>query len=286
MRKSMLLLFLGITISCFSQLPETDIFLASIHFKGDSCIVSQPENFTKRAGYDNQPSFFDEDQILYTSHREGQTDIYSYSIKAATTRQLTQTPESEYSPVALGTDAFTVVQVEKDSAQRIWSFPMAGGAAKQLEVLSKVGYYCAIDGRTYAAFVLTTPFSLQIIDLKSGTASKIAENPGRCLKLVPHTSILTFVDKTDEKQWIIKTWDMRTNKVSVLVNTLPGVEDFVWTNNMKMLAVSGGKLFVFDPKKKSQAWEEKADLRINDTKEYQRIAISPDNKKIALVSKP
>jgi Tol biopolymer transport system component len=50
------------------------------------------------AGYNNQPSFLpDGKTVLYTSFRNGQTDIYRYDLSTGKTTQVTNTTESEYS---------------------------------------------------------------------------------------------------------------------------------------------------------------------------------------------
>src|ERR1043165_5982756 len=76
--------------------PEPDIYLIPLN-PGPS--LGRPINITRRAGYDNQPSFTpDGRSVLYTSTREdGQSDIYRYDIAAQTTARVTSTPESEYS---------------------------------------------------------------------------------------------------------------------------------------------------------------------------------------------
>ena len=42
--------------------------------------MSNGINISNNEGYDNQPSFFEDDNVLYASTRNGQTDIAQYHI--------------------------------------------------------------------------------------------------------------------------------------------------------------------------------------------------------------
>ena len=112
--------------------PATDIFIADLSTTpGGKLKLGQPVKITNWAGYNNQPSFLPDGQsILYTSIRDKQADIYRYDLRAASTTQVTNTPESEYSPTLMPDGkSISVVRVEADGTQRLWKFPLAGGSA-------------------------------------------------------------------------------------------------------------------------------------------------------------
>ena len=108
--------------------PPPDIYLAQLDLTRATPTVGAPLNFTDRAGYDNQPSFSsDGTSIFFTSVRDrAQADIYRYVIAGNRTVRVTTTaPESEYSATPIdGGSAISVVRVERDSAQRLWRFPL------------------------------------------------------------------------------------------------------------------------------------------------------------------
>src|SRR5947209_1280001 len=83
--------------------PATDIFVIDLTTSpGGKLKLGQPVKITNWAGYNNQPSFLpDGKSILYTSIRDKQADIYRYDLRAASTTQVTNTPESEYSPTLM-----------------------------------------------------------------------------------------------------------------------------------------------------------------------------------------
>ena len=47
---------------------------------GEKIEVKNGKNISNNKGYDNQPSFIDDEKILYASTRNGQTDIAQYQI--------------------------------------------------------------------------------------------------------------------------------------------------------------------------------------------------------------
>jgi WD40 repeat protein len=267
--------------------PATDIFVIDLGTgRGGKLKLGQPVKISTWAGYNNQPSFMpDGNSILYTSIRDKQADIYRYELRAATTTQVTNTPESEYSPTLMPDGkSISVVRVEADGAQRLWKFPLAGGPpALILEKIKPVGYHLWIDQDTLALFVLGKPNTLQLVDLKSGKAVWLADNPGRILRRVPHQNKFSFVQKVSDQEWLIKTFDLKTKIVATFVKTFPGAEDYAWTPDGVLLMANGSKLFA--RKESDWAWVELADFSSAGLKNITRIAVSPKGDRIALVGR-
>jgi len=267
--------------------PATDIFMIDLATTGTGRIkVGQPVKITSWTGYNNQPAFMpDGKSVLYTSIRDKQADIYRYDISGAATSQVTNTPESEYSPTLMpGGKSISVVRVEADGTQRLWKFPLAGGAPSLvLENIKPVGYHLWVDENTLALFVLGKPNTLQLVDLRSGKAEVIAENPGRILRRVPHENKFSFVHKVSDQEWLIKTFDLKTGNIATYIKTFTGVEDYAWTTAGVLLMANGSKLFAH--KKSDFAWEELADFSNAGLKNITRIAVSPKGDKIAVVAR-
>jgi WD40 repeat protein len=267
--------------------PATDIFLIDLATTSMGRIkVGHPVKITSWAGYNNQPAFMtDGKSVLYTSIRDKQADIYRYDIGSAATTQVTSTPESEYSPTLMPDgNSISVVRVEADGTQRLWKFPLAGGApALILENIKPVGYHLWVDAGTLALFVLGKPNTLQLVDLRSGKAEVIAENPGRILRRVPHESKFSFVHKVSDQEWLIKTFDLKTRNIATYIKTFNGVEDYAWTPAGVLLMANGSKLLA--RKKSDFAWEELADFSGAGLKNITRIAVSPKGDRIAMVAR-
>ncbi|MCH8934634.1 MAG: PD40 domain-containing protein [Gemmatimonadetes bacterium] len=263
----------------------TDIYVGSLSLSGGRLAVTGLKNATNRDGYDNQPSFGPSGTFfLYTSGRSGgQTDIFRYDIASGTSRPITRTPESEYSPTMMpGGASFSVIRVEADSAQRLWSFGMDGrNPTLLLEDIMPVGYHAWGDNRTLALFVLGSPPTLQLADANTGRADVIEERIGRSIHRIPGQRAISFVHKVAEDEWWIKRLDLRTQEVTPLVQTLTGSEDYAWTPGGIIVMGRGSVLFQWDGG--AAAWSEVADLSSQGVEEITRIAVSPAGDWIAIV---
>jgi len=276
----------------FAQTPSpsptpasTDIFLIDATDHNGLMKFGQPVKISASAGYNNQPSFLPDGQgLLYTSIRDKQADIYRYDIRGAATTQITNTVESEYSPTVMPDgQSISVVRVEADGTQRLWKFPLGGGApALILEKIKPVGYHLWIDDHTLALFILGKPNTLQIVDTRTGKADVIAENPGRILRLIPHQQKLSFVHKVSDQEWIVKSFDLKTREIATIIKTFSGVEDYAWTPAGVLLMAKESKLFW--RKKTDWAWVDLADFSNAGLKKITRIAVSPKGDRIAVVS--
>jgi|SRR5579862_265872 len=141
---------LAIAVLCLSASglaaqANTDIFLAPLSIRNGMVEIGAPVNITNRPGYDNQPSFTpDGKAVLFTSVREdAQADIYRYDVGSKLITRVTKTPESEYSATVMPSgDRFSVIRVEPDSTQRLWSFRLDGTDPRLvIERLKPVGYH-------------------------------------------------------------------------------------------------------------------------------------------------
>jgi dipeptidyl aminopeptidase/acylaminoacyl peptidase len=267
--------------------PATDIFVVPLRTTtAGNLKPGQPVKITDWAGYNNQPSFLpDGRSILYTSIRDKQADIYRYDLSAAATTQITNTPESEYSPTLMPDGkSISVVRVEADGTQRLWKFPLAGGGpALILENIKPVGYHLWIDADTLALFVLGKPNTLQLVDLRSGKAELIADNPGRILRLVPHQNKFSFVHKVSDQEWLVKTFDLKTRSIATFIKTFQGAEDYAWMPSGVLLMANGSKLY--SRKESDFAWVELADFSNAGLKNITRLAVSPKGDRIAIVAR-
>lgn len=267
--------------------PSTDIFLLDLTTRKGRPSFGQPRNITRRAGYDNQPGFSaDGKSLLYTSIREdNQADIYLYDLAKDSTKQLTATKESEYSPTIMpGGKALSVVRVEADGTQRLWSFPFGGAPpALLLPEIKPVGYHLWLDSHSLLLFVLGQPATLQLVEAQSGKAEKLADNPGRTLLAIPKQQKVSFVHKLSADEWLVKSFDLRSRQIATLTKTLPGQEYFCWTGEGVLLMAKGAKLYKWEAGQVGQ-WQEAADFSAFGLKEITRLAVSPKGDKLALVA--
>ncbi len=296
-RLSLLFFYCYCNCHCFSQLPDTEIWLIQLKDSAGTMLFKNPQNITKRPGYDNQASFSpDSKSILYTSVRDSQSDIYRYDIKSKKTTRLTQTVESEYSPTYMPDGKnISTVRVERDSTQRLWKFPVSGKPEFSLvmDKVKGVGYHAWLGPDSLALFLLTQPFSLQLFNVKKQIPDTLAFNPGRCFgKLYSHNFIYVEKENSEFIPDTIRLFDPRSKKVYQSFAAVKGAEDFV----VMTVDVFEGKgyynaLFMCKGSElfrqwigQDKEWKKVADFSGMGIENVTRIAISPDNKWLTVIS--
>jgi hypothetical protein len=280
---------LGSAPAARGQAPDTDVFLVSIAPRNGAFTVTGARNLTNRPGYDNQPAWsVDGQQIYFTSVREGeQADIYRVPADGgAATRITTTSPESEYSATLMpGGGALSVIRVERDSTQRLWSVPLDGSPGRViLERIKPVGYHTWVGATTVALFVLGSPNTLQVATTTSGHADTVVTSIGRSLHTTRDGQV-SFVHKVSATEWWLTLLDPATRQTKRLVRMPPRVEDYAWTPDGRVLAGEGSVLKLFDPRADA-AWQAVADLSSMGMTSITRLAVSPGGRSIAVVAVP
>lgn len=264
----------------FSQNVDTDIFVFDVDFgKGK---LSNARNITKWKGYDNQPFFGEDSKVIYfTRAFRDQSDAYYYEFQHKVVREFTGTKTtSEYSPTLTPDGKFiSVVRVEEDSAQRLWKFPLdMGDPLLVFEKIKPVGYHVWVDDITVAMFVLGSPNALHIANTATGNSKPVAYDIGRSLHY--YQGGVYFVHKESEAIWWIKRYDVESGEMSRIVESLTGREDFTVTSTGKILMGDGEKIYQL----KSGKWKKVFTIKNEQIKDFNRMVLSKDEKKLALVS--
>ncbi len=279
------------------EVPATDLYLVPVEAEPGvgPWRIGTPNNLTDREGYDNQPHFLPGGRsLLYTSMRQGQTDIYRYDLDSGAIRQVTDTAESEYSPTPLPDGSgFSTVRVESDGTQRLWAFDLDGSKPRLLlSEIEPVGYHAWIDDDTVALFVLGEPPTLQIADLGTGRSRLAAENPGRALQTLGRGDVL-FVHKETADSWTFASAEAERDPLELQkwpLESLPGREDFaVLPERRELLMADGSKLFAShlpgDPRRSVRpGWREIADFSAHGLGGITRLALAPDRSHLVLVA--
>ncbi|MBI4946396.1 MAG: PD40 domain-containing protein [Bacteroidetes bacterium] len=283
--------FLLVSSYLFCQLPDCDIWLLDIKDSVGRISFHNPVNITSRKGYDNQPAFSpDGKYILFSSQHDsaGQTDIYKYELATKKITQFTHTPTSEYSPTFIPDGKnISVVMVEKDSAQRLWKFSLSplkagnmqcGGCACIMQTVDSVGYHCWINKDSVAIFVLTKPsFTLQLANINSQKTQVIADSIGRCMRMKEGT--LWFTTKVNHFHNVYE-YNLKTKKI-----TAKGAiesEDYCFYGNQ--IWSCSENTIVSGYMNNKIGSNRIMNLDSYGIMKITRITLSPDGKKIALVS--
>lgn len=268
-----------------AQVATTEIFLVDVIKKDKKISFSTPKNITNREGYDNQPEFSaDGKKILYVSMADTlQSDIYEYTIEDSTTKQISETPESEYSPkYAPNGKTLAVVQVDIDKGQRLYQFT---GDPQDLynltQGLDSVGYYTWLNDTVVALACLNNGLELYIYEVTTSQFVMLGKGIGRCLLREPLLGDLIYTRQDGENVTLVR-YEMATGENITFCDGLPGVQDYVFNKDGKILASSEGKLYSIDPNG-DKKWVELADFS-KTVGTFYRIAVSPNGKQLALVS--
>jgi hypothetical protein len=277
------LLLLALAAAPAAGQDPTDIYLLDLGPAGEGItVVGSPRAVTDRDGYDNQPAFTaDGRAILYTSIRDGQADTYRYDLAADRTVQVTRTAESEYSPTPMpGLDRFSVVRVEQDSTQRLWSFAPDGSDPRLLlPTLAPVGYHAWITPEALALFILGDPPTLQLAELGRAAAWVGAAGIGRSLQRVPDRSAVSYTRNVGDA-WRLESLDLVTGEVRHLAR-LPAPDGYhVWTPDGALLTAEGTEIYQLDDRGE---WRPVADVADHGLGTITRLAVSPDGGRLAIV---
>jgi len=250
-----------LVISINAQLPQTNIYKFALARSNDKISISKPQlltNFNK-LGYNNQPSFFEDDIVYFTTnyYDTDQTEVAKFDLFDEILTRITYTPESEYSPTPVPEkDNFSCVRVEADGkTQSLSVYPLDGiGYPKRyMNNTRNIGYHAWIDQATLGLFLVEEPsHQLAIADAVSERRKIILDKIGRTLK-VSRDNQLYYIHKLSDLEWVIKTYNTKTSKSKIVVNSIPGVEDFELMSDGTLIAGAGSKLYKFDPKK-DKAW--------------------------------
>lgn len=280
----------GVVATTAQAPPATEIFLAPLTIAGSTLSLGRPVNITNNPGYDNQPQFLpDSSGLLFASQRDGvQTDIYRYDIVTKRSVQITRTADNEYSPT-LAPDGQTFSTV-RGVQQKLWRFTLDGtdaGLAWTHQGL--IGYHVWISPSQVATFVLgedRQPNTLQVLDLRTGSAEVIERNIGRSLLIRPGHRTVSFVHKPADGPWMIREFDPQTKNISTITRTVEGSEDLAWTPDGAVVMGRKGTVLMWRPAAGAgtDAWTAVADLSVHGVDNITRLTVSPDGRWIALVA--
>jgi hypothetical protein len=263
----------------------TDIFLAEVSLRDGRVAIGAPRNATQREGYDNQPWFLpDGSGFLYSSQRDGQMDIFRYDIAAGQSRQLTRTPENEYSPTLAADGRMMVVRWPTDmSTGALWWFTAEGVPVEEARGSApRVGYYAFADEHTLALFINDSIQSFMLSDTRTGESVRIGQGMnGSAPRRIPGSTAVSFQQRREGVWWLMRL-QPATRAVEPLVPMVGGVPNYTWTGHGSVLAATENIIWEWAP-----GWPEWRKLVEFDDPALQRmtrLALSPAGDRIAIVS--
>ena len=254
---------------------ETDVYL--IDLTRDH---STPINISRNPGYDNQPSFWDNDYLLYTRTRAGQTDIVRYHLNSKKTEWLSDTPQgSEYSPLRIPeSDAFSAIRLDTTGLQRLYRYDNKG-LSSLIHPNLKIGYHRWISATSLLCTVLVEDHMNLMLVLPDKSSTLIAEKVGRSLHRIPNTKQFSFIQQKEGKS-VLSSFDPTTQLIQNLLTLPEGVQDVAWLASGTLIFGKGNTLFQWDPTTTAEVgiWK-----KLEGINNISRLALSPNGKLLALV---
>lgn len=269
--------------------PEAEIFLFEYDARRASDALSAGINVTNRSGYDNQPFFTkDSETFLYSRDDGTQTDIWEYDIATQTHSQITATDKSEFSPTPSPDNQALSMVFEGNRS--IWHLDRGAlkTAAWLLEssgVDEAVGYFAYNYETGDILFWSRYGFNVALTHAdKPGyhfvTGHAVPASP----HVIPGTDHFSFVHRQTNEQVWIKEFDPDTKAVRPLTPIVGSNANYAWAPDGSILQIEGTKVFRW--REDGDGWQEIADLVQHGLMSANRIAVSPDSQRIAIVGLP
>ncbi|MDT7832874.1 nuclear transport factor 2 family protein [Flavobacteriaceae bacterium S356] len=280
--KKLSFLFIFTSIFTFAQ-SNTEVFLFDLSKSGK---LSNQRNISKNPGYDSQPSFYAKDKLLFTATRNGQTDIVLYDI--STNKKidfLSNTPKGgEYSPQRIPKSKnVSAVRLDNDGLQRFYSYDYTTKESKEVIPELKVAYPMWYNKNTVVSSVIVgNDLDLIISDIKSGENYTVQKKAGRSFHHIPNSKLISYISKAN-RQWEIRSLNVKTKKTQKIVNTSGDYEDICWLPDGTLLQAKGDKILKFNPKTDTD-WSLFHSFKNSSIHKISRIRVSKDGTKIAIVA--
>ena len=247
MRAFTFFLFLMICHGLMAQ-PDTEVYLLDIDINNNDLVIDNQRNISNNPGYDNQPFFYDDTEVIFSSTRKDQTDIAAYNVNDKTISWLSDTPGgSEYSPTKIpGKKEISSIRLDKDGKQLLYRYKLKNGKSTPILEDLVVGYHTWFNKNIIVSFVLGDEASLVVSNLRKKTNYTVQKNPGRALHKIPGTQLISYISK-ENRIWEIRSLDPVSGATEKIVHTLPGVEDMCWLANGTMLMGKANQLYAYKP---------------------------------------
>ncbi len=283
--KKILSLCIVLICSGLQAQPGSDVFLLDLDMTAKGIALGTPWNISNSIGYDNQPSFYNDDVILFSSTRNGQTDIASFQPRDSTRSWLTDTPGgSEYSPLKIpGKNEFSAIRLDQDGLQRLYRYDYATGKPERLLNDLKVGYHVWYNKDIVVSTVLVEDrMDLVVSHLTEQTHYTFQKNVGRSLHKIPNTDRVSYISK-EHGDWEIKSLNPISGATEILCKTVPQSEDMCWLVDGTILMGHNDTLWKFNAKE-DERWLSLKTFEARGIDHITRLQTNANSTKLLLVA--
>ena len=229
------------------------------------------------------------DKILFTSERNLQNDIVQYDSSENSLKYLTNTLTSEYSPIRYKKNKITAVSLDKKGEQYLRIYDIKDNTFKIPFTDKIVGYYTyskQIKNLIISSVLENNELVLYTSNLKTKEHTYVDNNTGRSIHNIPKYKFgqekISYISKKDSI-WNINYVDLSNYETKTITTTLNNNEDICWFKDGSILTSHKNNLYIFNSKL-SKNWKLLCSLEEYGITNISRMAINPDNDKLALVN--
>ncbi|HDZ14017.1 MAG TPA: steroid delta-isomerase, partial [Pricia sp.] len=208
------------TILSVAAQTNTEVYLLDVKTVDGKTEILNPRNISNNEGYDNQPSFYDGETILFSSTRNGQTDIARYDIPSDSVSWITDTASgSEYSPLKIpGKNSISAIRLDTTGLQRLYEYSIWDGSSTELLKDLPVAYHVWYSKDIVVSSVLgDTHMNLVVSNLADAKNRIIEQNVGRSLHKIPDTDLISFISK-ENTPWEIRSLNPTTGEIKKITD--------------------------------------------------------------------
>lgn len=267
--------------------PHTDIFLFNLDLNNNENALSGGKNVTQRAGYDNQPRFTsDSTSFVYSRADDYQTDIYEYFLDTNQSKRLTHSAATEFSPTPSPDNALIAFVSDRNGGIWFADRKQLNKPKWLLEASDNrepVGYFAWNHETEDLLYWSRYGYSMALVNRKSGSYHFVAGNtPPSTPHIVPGTNKFSFVHRQTSGQVWIKELDPKTKAIRPLITVNGNNMNYAWTSDGSILMIQDNQLNRWKSGSEN-GWSVIADLAALGISSANRLAVSPDGKRLAVV---
>jgi hypothetical protein len=280
----------------------SDIVVASVNYTvnkseklGHVLSLSQFQNITDTASYTNQPYFINNDEELaytqsITSDGVTQMDTFIYNFAMQTSRNLTNSATSEYSPTpSPDGKGLSVIRVNAQGKQELWYLALDSGQAKQnlLPAIEPVGYHVWDGADKVLLFVLGEPHTLRLatVNRQTDQGTVLDTSIGPSLWAIPGTPFFSYSKQLDETSWQLRFVDTSKKTTKALVDMPKGSYYYAWSPKGYAVTAVESTLYQWRYSKDGtkENWSEFANLSEECPAGISRLSFSEQGNSLAMV---
>ncbi|HEV7488110.1 MAG TPA: nuclear transport factor 2 family protein [Thermoanaerobaculia bacterium] len=294
MRRIVFFVLLASAAALHAQINDSEVWVGSLDMSGGRFAVSNLMNISKHPGYDNQPAFFPDGKLVFTS-QIAVLDETGHAVQAV----IHDFAKGTSTPVA-GALGFSPTPAADGSLMLLRDGHVvlhdASGKETQLTETKDAGYFARFDEQTWVLYMNDKQRRIVMYDPKTKALDTMALGSITAPFRIPGKRAVTFVAvepfpapdgvaAPPRKLFLrqLNLDDRQTTTLAAISFETSG--SHVWTSRGTLLMASGHTIYEWNPAKPDD-WRTAVTFDDPELQGLTRIAISARGDRIALVSTP